>query len=293
LTLSISPEVQDIKLGLVNQEHVKSIVRQDISTNLVHLDEYTIRYLSGNDFNPDSARILVLLHGIGASAERWTPVFPGLAEKFEVIIPDIIGFGYSDKPTVEYTMDFFVEFLDRFMKALCIKQASFIGWSFGGFLATEFTMKFPSQVDKLVLVSPAGTMRTSTQTLDEYIMAALYPTYENVAKAFSHMTSNSEIVPESTIRDFINRMRLPNAKYAFMSTLLGIRDSPNLAGRLSKIKVPTLCIWGEHDQMIPFQYSAAYGDIPSCTTKVMKGCGHTPPIENPKEFTKIVLDFLH
>jgi len=267
-------------------------VRQDISMNLVHLDEYTIRYISSNNFNPKSARILVLLHGIGASAERWVPVFPGLSKKFEVIIPDIIGFGYSDKPTVEYTMDFFVEFLDRFMKALYIKQATFIGSSFGGFLATEFAMKFPNQVKKLVLVSPAGTMRTSTQTLDEYIMAALYPTYENVAKAFSHMTYNSEVVPESTIRDFINRMRLPNAKYAFMSTLLGIRDSPNLAGRLSKINVPTLCIWGEHDQMIPFQYSAAYGDIPGCTTKVMKGCGHTPPIENPEEFTKIVLDFL-
>jgi 2-hydroxy-6-oxonona-2,4-dienedioate hydrolase len=123
-------------------------------------------------------------------------------------------------------------------------------------------------------------------------MAALYPTYENVAKAFSHMTYNSKAVAGSTIRDFINRMRLPNAKYAFMSTLLGIRDSPNLAGRLSRINVPTLCIWGEHDQMIPFQYSAAYAGIPGCTTKVMKGCGHTPPIENPEEFTQIVLDFL-
>ncbi|MGB7633708.1 MAG: alpha/beta hydrolase, partial [Nitrososphaeraceae archaeon] len=143
--------------------------------NLVHMDEYTTRYLSGNNFNPESARVLVLLHGIGASAERWVPVFPGLSEKFEVIIPDIIGFGYSDKPTVEYTMDFFVEFLEKFMKSLYIKQATFIGSSFGGFLATEFTMKFPSQVNKLVLVSPAGTMRTSTQTLDEYIMAALYP----------------------------------------------------------------------------------------------------------------------
>ena len=135
----------------MNQEHVKSVVRQDISMNLVHMDEYTIRYISGNNFNPKSARILVLLHGIGASAERWVPVFPGLSKKFEVIIPDIIGFGYSDKPTVEYTMDFFVEFLDRFMKALYIKQATFIGSSFGGFLATEFAMKFPNQVKKLVL----------------------------------------------------------------------------------------------------------------------------------------------
>jgi 2-hydroxy-6-oxonona-2,4-dienedioate hydrolase len=260
--------------------------------NLVHMDDYTIRYLSGFNFNRISNRVLILLHGIGASADRWIPVIPGLSKKFGVIIPDIIGFGYSDKPTVEYTMGFFVEFLNRFMKALRIKQATFIGSSFGGFLATEFAIKFPKQVNKLVLVSPAGTMRTSTQTLDEYIMAALYPTYENVAKAFSHMTYNSQVVPESTIRDFINRMRLPNAKYAFMSTLLGMRDSPHLAGRLSKINVPTLCIWGEHDQMIPFQYSAAYGDIPGCTTRIIKGCGHTPPIENPKEFTKLVLDFL-
>ena len=290
--VKVRPKVQDIKLGLVNQEHVKSVVKQDISMNLVHMDEYTIRYLSGSSFNPRSTRILVLLHGIGASAERWLPVFSGLSKKYEVIIPDIIGFGYSDKPTVEYTMEFFLEFLERFMNALYIKQASFIGSSFGGFLATEFTIKFPSRVNKLVLVSPAGTMRTSTQILDEYIMAALYPTYENVSKAFLHMTYNSKTVPESTVRDFINRMRLPNAKYAFMSTLLGIRDSPNLVGRLSKINVPTLCVWGEHDQMVPFQYSAAYGDIPGCTTKVMKGCGHTPPIENPEEFTKIVLDFL-
>lgn len=273
-------------------EHVKSVVRHDISMNLVHLDEYTIRYLLGSDFNSESDQILVLLHGIGASAERWTSVFPRLSETFEVIIPDIVGFGYSDKPTVEYTMDFFVGFLDSFMRALHIKQASFVGWSFGGYLATEYAMKFPSKVNKLILVSPAGTMRTSTQTLDEYIMAALYPTYENVAKAFSHMTSNSDVMPESTIRDFINRMRLPNAKYAFMSTLLGIRDSPNLKGRLSKINVPTLCIWGENDHMIPFQYSAGYTDIPNCTTIVMKGCGHTPPIENPEEFTRIVLDFL-
>lgn len=260
--------------------------------NLVHLGGYTIRYLSGEKFNSKGDRILVLLHGIGASAERWMPVFPGLSETFEVIIPDIVGFGYSDKPTVEYTMDFFVDFLYRFLKALDIKHASLIGSSFGGFLATEFSLKFPETVNKLVLVSPAGTMRTSTQILDEYIMAALYPTFGNVAKAFSHMTFNSEYVPESTIRDFINRMRLPNAKYAFMSTLLGIRDSPNLEGRLSKISAPTLCIWGEYDEMIPFQYSAAYSDIPGCTTIIMKGCGHTPPIERPEEFTKIVLDFL-
>jgi 2-hydroxy-6-oxonona-2,4-dienedioate hydrolase len=276
----------------VNYEHVKSVVKENISMNLVCLGEYAIRYLAGNRFDSRSERILVLLHGIGASADRWTAVFPRLSRTFEVIIPDIVGFGYSDKPTVEYTMDFFVEFLDKFMKALSVEQASFIGSSFGGFLATEYALKYPNKVKKLVLVSPAGTMRASTQILDEYIMAALYPTYENVWKAFSNMTFGSDFVPDSTIRDFINRMRLPNAKYAFMSTLLGIRDSPKLKGRLSKIDHPTLFIWGEHDHMIPLEYSAEFAEISDSSTTVMKGCGHTPYVEKPKEFTRIVLDFL-
>ena len=57
---------------------------------------------------------------------------------------------------------------------------------------------------------------------------ALYPTYENALRAFMDMAYDPSIVTEDTVRDFINRMRLPNAKYAFMSTLLGIRDSPRL-----------------------------------------------------------------
>ena len=69
---------------------------------------------------------MVLLHGIGASAENRVPVFPGLSEKFEVVVPDIIGFGYSDKPTVEYTMDFFVEFLDKFMKSLYMNRRALL-----------------------------------------------------------------------------------------------------------------------------------------------------------------------
>ena len=49
------------------------------------------------------------------------------------------------------------------------------------------------------------------------------------------MAYDPNVVTEETVKDFINRMRLPNAKYAFMSTLLGIRDSPKLMDRLSKI----------------------------------------------------------
>ena len=92
--------------------------------------------------------------------------------------------------------------------------------------------------------------------------------------------------------DFVNRMRLPNAKYAFMSTLLGMRYAPVLNGRISNIICPTLVIWGESDRMIPVQYSKEYGEIPDSEIVVIKSCGHTPYVEKPMSFSKVTLKFL-
>jgi pimeloyl-ACP methyl ester carboxylesterase len=250
---------------------------------------YSIRYL---EYGSNNSKPLLLLHGIGASAERWIRVIPTLSKYFHVIAPDIIGFGYSDKPTIEYTMDLLLDFFDKFLLNLNIPKISLVGSSFGGHLATEFAIRQGGKVDKLVLVSPAGMMRTSTPVLDSYIMAALYPTYENAAKAFNDMAYDPAVVDEGSIIDFVNRMRLPNAKYAFMSTLLGMRESETLPGRLSKIISPTLLIWGDKDRMIPLQYAKEYNEIPRSNLVVIKDCGHTPYVEKPIAFNKAILKFL-
>jgi pimeloyl-ACP methyl ester carboxylesterase len=149
-------------------------------------------------------------------------------------------------------------------------------------------------VEKLVLVSPAGMMKTSTPTLDRYIMAALYPVYEHVYEAFREMAYDSDAVNEEIVMDFVNRMRLTNAKYAFMSTLLGIRYAPDLRGRLSNIIAPTLLVWGEDDTTIPLaECSNQYYGIPNIEEIVtIKNCRHIPPVEKPATFNRIVLRFL-
>lgn len=267
---------------------------QAIPQRMTYVNSYGIRYLDYDyiSHQSDDYKFLILLHGLGASAERWLPIAPTLSKYFRVIVPDIIGFGYSDKPTVEYTMDFFIEFFEEFMDNVHIHRPIIIGSSFGGYLATEYAIRFNSRVEKLVLAAPAGMMRSSTNVLDQYIMAALYPTYENALRAFMDMAYDPSIVTEDTVRDFINRMRLPNAKYAFMSTLLGIRDSPRLLGRLSKILAPTLLIWGDNDNMIPLQYSKEYNEIPGSNLVILKDCGHTPFIERPITFSQTILKFL-
>lgn len=262
---------------------------QSTPQKFTDVNGYTIRYL---DYGTPDAKTLILLHGIGASAERWSRVIPALSKYFHLIIPDIIGFGYSDKPAVEYTMDFFVDFFKVFLDNLSISAASIIGSSFGGHVATEFAIRFNRMVEKLVLVSPAGMMKTSTPTLDRYIMAALYPVYEHVYGAFREMAYEPDAVSEEIVMDFVNRMRLTNAKYAFMSTVLGIRYAPKMNGRLSNIIAPTLLVWGEHDKMIPLQYAKEYDEILKRELVVIKNCGHTPYVEKPTMFNKIALKFL-
>jgi pimeloyl-ACP methyl ester carboxylesterase len=257
---------------------------------VTYVDGYAVRYL---DFDSSkSKKTLVLLHGIGASAERWARVVTPLSKYFRVIVPDIIGFGYSDKPTVEYTMEFFLDFLKEFLENLKVSRAAVAGSSFGGHLATEYAIRFGKRVERLILASPAGMMRTSTPTLDGYIMAALYPTFENAMKAFKEMAYDPEVVNEETVLDFVNRMRLPNAKYAFMSTLLGMRYAPALKGRIGSIICPTLLVWGDNDKMIPVQFAKEYDEIPDSETVVIKNCGHTPYVEKPMSFSKVVLKFL-
>lgn len=268
---------------------------QVVPQRITYVNGYGIRYLDYDNIphkTDDDDNFLILLHGIGASAERWMLVAPALSKHFRVIVPDIIGFGYSDKPTVEYTIDFFMDFLGGFLENLRIHNPNIIGSSLGGYLAAEFAIRFNARVKKLILAAPAGIMRSSTNVLDQYIMAALYPTYENALRAFMDMAFDPSVVTEKTVRDFVNRMRLPNAKYAFMSTLLGMRDGPKLSDRLSKILAPTLLIWGDKDSMIPLQYSTEYTKIPGSSLIVMNDCGHTPYVENPVVFNQAILKFL-
>ena len=213
---------------------------------------------------------------------------------YRVIAPDIIGFGYSDKPAVEYAMDLFIDFFKSFLDNLGISKASIIGSSLGGHIASEFAIRFNNMVEKLVLVSPAGMMRKSNPTLDRYIMAALYHEHQRVYEAFSEMVYDSNTINQEILMDFVNRMNLPNAKYAFMSTLLGIRYAPRLTGRLSNITAPTLLVWGENDTTIPLaEYSHQYNEIPNMEElEVIKKCGHIAPIEKPATFNRIVLRFL-
>ena len=256
----------------------------------IEVDEQQIRYYDTCYHHSFNLPPILLLHGLGGSADRWSKVIPYLSGKYRLIIPDIVGFGYSDKPHVEYTIEFFIKFLKQFLNLLDISNVSIIGSSFGGLLALEYAIKFESEIKKLVLLSPAGMMRYVSTTLKHYISAALYPTYENVLRAYQEMIYDSSMVSEESIHDFIKRMNLPNSKYAFMSTLMAFNNHPKLIDRL-KIDLPTLIVWGRNDKVIPVRYAKKF-KIPNSKIVIFDHCGHYPHIEKIDDLSKILLKFL-
>jgi len=261
-----------------------------VEEKFLQIDENEIRYLeSGN-----SKKTLVLIHGLGASSERWEKVIPLFAKHFRVIIPDLIGFGYSDKPLADYTMEFFSSFLENFFTATNIQHPTLIGSSLGGQIAAEYTVVNPQNVEKLILVSPSGVMKKSTPALDAYIMAALYPNEQNAKNAFELMENSEKHIDEKIINGFVERMKLPNAKLAFMSTLLGLKNAKVITTKLQSMTTPTLIIWGANDPVIPIQHADEFvASIKDCRFLRMDNCAHTPYVQDPNSFVSLVLEFLN
>ena len=261
-----------------------------VRENFLQIDGHKIRYLeSGN-----TKKTLVLVHGLGASAERWNQVIPLFEEDYRVVVPDLIGFGYSDKPQVDYTPDFFSEFLGKFFTESGITRPNIIGSSLGGQVAANYAASNSKEVEKLILVSPAGVMRKSTPALDAYIMAALYPSEQSAKNAFEMMEGSGKTVPEEIVNGFVERMQLPNAKLAFMSTVLGLKNSELITSKLHTISAPTLIIWGSKDPVIPINHADLFvSGIQDCRFFRMDGCGHTPYVQDPHVFTSKVLEFLN
>lgn len=255
----------------------------------VTINRNKIRYLEDGS----SDQNLILLHGLGGYAERWSNIIPILAKKFHLYVPDMIGYGQSDKPTADYTPEYFARYVFDFIESLGIKNTSMVGTSLGGQVVIECAATQNPTIKKIVLISPAGIMRKSTPVLDAYTMAALYPTKEAIKNAYQMMVGEGKQVSEISIERFLNNMSRPNAKMVFLSTLLGLKNAPDIFEKLERISIPTLLIWGRDDKLIPFEYSKQFvSAIKNCKFIPMDGCGHSPYVEDPEKLSELVMEFL-
>lgn len=233
---------------------------------------------------------LVLLHGVGGDADQWAFCFDGLAASHRVIALDLLGFGRSDKPPIEYRIAGFVEVLDRFLATIGVARASMLGHSLGGWIVAAFALQFPQRLERLVLNDAVG--------IDEGAVALPVDlnisTRANLCEAFRCMFHDKDLVTEDLV-DLAYALHLERGDGPTIRSVLETLAAPaeKLDGKLDALRVPTLLLWGEEDAIAPMAMVHAYQRrIAGARLQAIARCGHFPPLERPQEFVAAVVDFL-
>lgn len=240
-----------------------------------------------------SGPTVILLHGLGGSAQAWQFNTGALAEKYHVVALDQIGFGKSDKPFVNYRIRTYVDFLDQFCKQLKIERATLVGNSMGGWIAAMFTASFPDRVDKLVLVDAAGY--APPKDLDMRTLFNLNPsTRAGMKLLISKVFYNKAFQTDAFVEQSIAARLAAGDGYTINSiTESIIRGEDFLDDIVKTIKRPALIIWGRHDGLVPLTEGERFNkDIAGSKMIVIEECGHVPNVEKPGEFNAAVLKFL-
>jgi len=236
---------------------------------------------------------VILLHGLGGSAQAWQFNIGALAEKYHVVALDQIGFGKSDKPFVNYRIRTYVDFLDQFCKQLKIERATLVGNSMGGWIAAMFTASFPDRVEKLVLVDAAGY--APPKDFDMRTLFNLNPsTRAGMKLLISKVFYNKAFQTDAFIDQSIAARLAAGDGYTINSISESIIRGEDLLDDIVKtIKRPTLIIWGRQDGLVPLAEGERFNkDIAGSKMIVIEECGHVPNAEKPGEFNAALLKFL-
>ena len=251
------------------------------------------------DTGPRSAPAVVLLHGFGASLHTWEPWAKALEADHRVIRFDLPGSGLSAPDTTgDYTDKRSLQLLSALMDQLGVARASLIGNSIGGRIAWKFAADSPQRVDKLVLISPDGFASpgfaygkkpevSSLLSLMRYALPK--PMLRmNLEPAYAQPQRLSDAV----LTRYHDLMLAPGVRGALLARMEQTALEDPLP-TLRRITAPTLLLWGERDQMIPFANSADYlRALPNARLVALADAGHVPQEEVPEAALAPVRNFL-
>jgi len=254
----------------------------------------------------DSGFPLILIHGLGASAEIWMHNIEALSRSYTVYAPDVVGFGRSEKPSGPFPPSDMTRFIGDFMDEMGIEKAHLVGQSLGGGIALQTALQFPEKVDKLVLVGSAGLGREVIYSLRLMSLPGIgellsRPSRIGVKIFFSLAVKNKEVLTEDFLETYYKLFRLPGAQRFLLETVRGIVDMRGgkddailpIMTNLHKVTQPALIIWGKQDRVLPVRHAQfAHEKLPDSKLHLFDSCGHVVNLERPQEFNSIVLDFL-
>ena len=248
---------------------------------------------------------VLLIHGFTASNFVWKDVLLPIAESgFRVIAPDLVGFGFSEKPKHgEYTIDAQARAMTGLMDQLGIERATLVGSSYGGAVAATCALDYPERVERLVLVDAVINDYAKRRPLLRLAASPLLGDFVSPlmlgSRKLVHQQMRKGYAPETRHMFDESRMTAHHRPLLAASTqraaLLTLRrwQALRIEQEAHRIKQPTLLIWGEVDPEIPLAHGRRlFEEILNSQLVVFRRCGHMPMEEYPREFTEVLTDFL-
>lgn len=249
--------------------------------------------------SPD-APVVLLVHGSGPGVSayaNWRLTIPALAGHFRVIAPDVVGFGFTDRPNgIRYGLDAWTAHLVGVLDALGVDRAHVIGNSMGSALALDLAVRHPQRVDRLVLMGAVGVPFTITEGLDA--VWGYQPSVAAMEELLGIFTYDRSLVGPDQAEVRYRASVRPGVQdaYAAMFPAPRQRSVDALAQQgddLRRLPHRTLIVHGRDDRVIPLQNAYdLLAQIPDAQLHVFGRCGHWTQLEHAAAFNRLVIDFL-
>jgi len=258
---------------------------------------------------------LLLVHGFGASTDHWRKNIETLSQKYEVWAIDLLGFGRSAKPSLNYGVDLWREQLHDFITEQIGRPTILAGNSLGGYSAMTVAAEYPSDCAGVILFNSAGAF-TDTSALGSTKLNPIQSGLQKLVQALFKQSWGSRLVFEfvrqkpqirKTLRQvYVNQSEVsdrlvdeiyrpssdPGAAAVFASVFAN-QQGKKVDQLLTEISCPLLCIWGERDPWInaksrSAKFHANYQNF----SEVFLNAGHCPQDEAPEQVNPILIDLL-
>jgi 2-hydroxymuconate-semialdehyde hydrolase len=276
-------------------QHMSEASNPEIGKS-ISLENCNINYLeAGDPANPT----VFLIHGSGPGVTayaNWKLIIPRLSEKFHVIAPDMVGFGYSTcTPAFKFELLVWVDSLCQFMDKLSVESAYFVGNSYGGAVSLALTARHPERVKRLVMMGSAGIHFDISEGLRR--VWGYTPSVQAMSDLMGTFAYNKHLVTDQIVQSRYEASMRPGVQESYaamfpepMQEKLDALCLPE--DEIKKIETPVLLVHGREDSIVPLDNALkAHHLLKYSQLHVFGECGHWTQVEKKDEFTTLVENF--
>lgn len=261
---------------------------------------------------------LILIHGFGASLDHWRNNIPVLSQSYRVYGIDLLGFGQSEKPNLNYSLDLWERLLWDFCDQIVQEPAVFVGNSIGALLSLMIIAHKPDLCRGGILLNVAGGLNHRPEELNP-VLRTVMGTFSRVmslpvigSMVFNQIRQRSQIRrtllqvygnPEAVTDELVEFLYQPSCDRGaqkVMASILSAPAGPRVTELLPEVKRPLLVLWGEADPWTPISAGKLFQDAersplnPEAPVKfqAIPDTGHCPHDERPEIVNQAILEWL-